>query len=100
MGEGGTRDTDSDEEIDCMLQELRERKETARKKPERPKTAAKKIVVIGKHCYISYSQSVSWQVITRIINSVLIIPNMISKFALRPTAQSALNAIGSMAENG
>ena len=48
VGQGGTQDTDSDEEIDCMLQELRKRKETARRKPERPKTVTKKIVVIGK----------------------------------------------------
>ena len=47
-----TQDADSDEEIDCMLQELRERKET-RKKPERPKTATKKIVVIGKELFYS-----------------------------------------------
>ena len=48
VGQGDTQDTDSDEEIDCMLQELREKKETAKKKPDRPKTAAKKIVVIGE----------------------------------------------------
>ena len=51
VGHGETQDTDSDEEIDCMLQELRQKKETAKKKPDRPKTAAKKIVVIGKCFY-------------------------------------------------
>ncbi|KAI6659037.1 hypothetical protein LOD99_14713 [Oopsacas minuta] len=47
VGQGDTQYTDSDEEIDCMLQELRDKKETAKKKPDRPKTATKKIVVIG-----------------------------------------------------
>lgn len=60
VGQGGTQDTDSDEEIDCMLQELREKKETAKKKPDRPKTAAKKIVVIGKYFVSLYEiQSMS-----------------------------------------
>ena len=53
VGQGGTQDTDSDEEIDCMLQELREKKETAKKKPDRPKTARRDMQSISSSLSVS-----------------------------------------------
>ena len=46
VGQEDNQDTDSDDEIDCMLQELRQK---GKKKPDKHRTAAKKSVTLGKH---------------------------------------------------